>query len=231
MSKVWKAVALALAMCTASGMAAYMKPTILLSEVHPHPKLDSLVPRSFGDWQVDTSIVPVVSDPNLDRILTQIYAETLSRTYRDKQGNVVMLALAYGSSQTKDLQLHRPEICYSAQGFQIKGSKPFDVVFPDKNIKATQLLAVQGERKEHIVYWMRIGDAVASTGMEQAMLRYRYGIKGYIPDGLLFRVSVVSDDEAGAQQLIATFVKQLYQVVPTAERNFVFGTPSDRVDI
>ena len=42
----------------------------------------------------------------------------------DVTGNEIMMMLAHGASQTNDLQLHRPEVCYPAFGYQLSNDGP-----------------------------------------------------------------------------------------------------------
>mgnify|MGYP003340463721 CR=1 FL=1 len=50
----------------------------------------------------------------------QPYDQTLMRTYANSHGEQIMLALAWGERQRQDVKVHRPEVCYPAQGFAIR---------------------------------------------------------------------------------------------------------------
>ena len=49
----------------------------------------------------------------------KIYSQEVGRGYSDGHGNIVMLLVAYGPVQNYRLKSHRPEICYTANGFRI----------------------------------------------------------------------------------------------------------------
>src|SRR3546814_9693687 len=52
-----------------------------------------------------------------------LYSDTLTRLYSHAgTGERVMLLMAYGSTQSDLLQLHRPETCYPAFGYRISRS-------------------------------------------------------------------------------------------------------------
>lgn len=219
-----KSIVVVLAMLAATAGAAFLKPTKLISELQPHPPLEEIVPKSFKDWQVDPHVAPLAIDPSLEKTLSEIYSQTLTRTYVNSRGQRVMLSIAYGANQSRDLQLHRPEVCYAAQGFQI--GQITKEQFPIASVGTVQsktLVAVNGGRVEPITYWMRVGDRLVVTGLEQMLTRYEYGLKGYIPDGLLFRVSNISGDRAESQRLQADFVGDLYQAIAVQNRPFIFG--------
>ena len=63
--------------------------------------------------------------PPPDGLEAEIYNQEVSRAFVDKEGHVVMLMIAYGESQSDRLQLHHPEVCYTAQGFRV--TRPVDL--------------------------------------------------------------------------------------------------------
>jgi len=223
--KYLKSILLFVAMIGSVALADHMKPDTLMSELRPHPKLEDLIPTEFAGWRLDPNTTTLVVDATLQRTLTEIYSETLSRTYVNAQGDRIMLSIAYGANQSRDLQLHRPEVCYSAQGFQVKGisSKPFTLPSSDV-IQSKTLVAKNGPRIEPITYWMRVGDKVVTTGIDQMLTRYNYGLRGYIPDGLLVRVSNIDSDEAKSLDLHKKFITQLYESIKPENKTFIFGS-------
>ena len=54
-----------------------------------------------------------------DPLSAKIYSQEVGRSYTDGHGNIVMLLVAYGPVQNYRLKSHRPEICYTANGFAI----------------------------------------------------------------------------------------------------------------
>ena len=59
-----------------------------------------------------------------DSLEATIYNQEASRGFVDPEGHVVMLMVAYGESQSDRLQLHHPEVCYTAQGFRVSRTSP-----------------------------------------------------------------------------------------------------------
>ena len=47
------------------------------------------------------------------------YDDVLMRSYTNAHGEVVMLALAYGRHQRQEIKIHRPELCYTSQGYAV----------------------------------------------------------------------------------------------------------------
>ena len=137
-----------------------------------------------------------------------------------------MLVVAYGASQSDRLQLHRPEICYAAQGFRVTASKSGAVALGDgaANLPVHVLVAQREGRIEPIVYWMRIGDKVAINNVERQLLKVRYGLQGYVTDGVLVRISTIGLSPDAAFRLEQDFSKSLLNSVSPAARRFLVGT-------
>lgn len=214
-----------LAMLLAAFTTLAMKPTADGNEGLGKGDLEKLVPTSFTDWRIDTSAPPQMVSPDLQASLDQIYSDTVTRTYINSQGERVMLSLAYGKSQSRTLQAHKPEVCYAAQGFQLVSMRKAELTNTIKTeLPVMQLVARQGPRNEAITYWIRTGNVLVRGWYEQNLARFRYGLKGKIPDGLLFRVSSISPDPEKAFALQSSFVTDLLVASsPIARRQFVGG--------
>ena len=105
----------------ASSVSAVVFSPLPETEVHRASiGLETMVPTRFGDWQLDETVLPVLPPPDVEAKVKQIYDETLARTYIDRTGERVMLSIAYGGDQTGRLRVHRPESCYSGQGFLVR---------------------------------------------------------------------------------------------------------------
>ena len=104
-------------MVLSTGLAAALRPTILLADKLAPIQLKTMVPAAFGDWREQLLSSARIIDPQTQEKLDEIYSETLTRTYVNSKGYQIMLSIAYRMNQSAALQLHKPEICYPAQGF------------------------------------------------------------------------------------------------------------------
>jgi len=86
-----------------------------------------------------------------------------------------------------------------------------------------QLVAKQGTRNEPITYWIRIGDTVARGWFEQNLARLRYGLDGKIADGVLVRISTISNDEPDSYRIQQTFLTAMLQAVNREDRFRLVG--------
>ncbi|MGB9107506.1 MAG: exosortase C-terminal domain/associated protein EpsI, partial [Telluria sp.] len=112
-------VILGLAMAGTSALTGALTPKQKVADARADFSLDSMIPTSFAGWSLDASVVPLAPDPTQKELIAALYDQTLSRTYVNAQGQRVMLSIAYGGDQSKQLQLHLPEVCYVAQGFDM----------------------------------------------------------------------------------------------------------------
>lgn len=203
--KHWLAGAIMLA---AAAAAVGLKPTIHMAEQNPI-NLEQMIPQQFGDWKIDQSIVPVKVDPELQARLNKIYSQLVSRTYVNQRGDRVMLSISYGADQSDALKVHRPEVCYPSQGFEILKLAKAKFVLNKETIPVTKLVSKSGNRVEPLMYWVTVGDQAVDTGLSQKLAQIKYGVHRVVPDGLLFRVSTINEDILLGSELNESFTREL----------------------
>lgn len=224
MRDLWRAGLMAAVMLAASLLAVAMTPHRFMADEQRREKLEQLVPEQFGGWTVDRSIVPVPPSPDLQAVIDATYTETLARTYRNSQGERVMLSMAYGRNQHKGMNTHRPEVCYPAQGFKlVQGGQPVQLLADGLSIPVTQVVAAHGARNEPITYWLVVGDRITHFGYGQRSVAIRYGLSGVIPDGVLVRVSSIDNDNAAAFRLQQNFIADMLTAMSPSQRVRLLG--------
>lgn len=222
----FKHLVIGLCMFAAAGMAVALKPTIKVMDSEAKLDLETLIPKQFGEWKIDETIVPLIANPEQQALINKIYNQTLTRTYVNPNGDRVMLSIAYGGDQTDSLALHRPETCYPAQGFQILKSPTISSFSTGEgSIPVKRLVAAQGQRVEPITYWTTVGDTVAVNGLKWKLQQLKYGLTGKIPDGLLFRISSIQGDDAKAYHIQDAFARDLLKALPPSGRQRIIGNP------
>lgn len=179
-------------------------------------ELENIIPKSIGDWEFITSSGLVV--PPEDQLSRAIYSQLLTRAYSDGTNPPIMLLVAQSSSQTGILQIHRPEVCYTAGGYQLSGIERHRIDLPTSPVEAVSLTATNGPRIEHIVYWTRIGDHMPASWREQRLAVARDNLDGKIPDAVMVRVSTFGTNEAEAKAQLDGFVKALMQSLKPGAR-------------
>ena len=218
-----KGIILLVGMLMAVGAASALKPSQSLVEQQEPISLETMIPKQIGDWHVDDSLLPVLANPDKQTLIDKLYSQTLSRTYVNGNGERIMLSIAYGSNQSDGLQVHKPDFCYPAQGFQIT-KKSSEILATDfGRVPVKRLLAVQDTRVEPVTYWITIGDTLAANALQWKLAQLKYGLTGKIPDGLIFRISSLGA-EAIAYPLQEEFVKLLLRDLPPKSRLRLIGS-------
>jgi EpsI family protein len=195
MKQLHRAAAALCLMLACSALAAWLTPTILMAEQRSHPlNLEQDVPNAFGPWLAEDTSIGVVN-PQAQEVLDRIYTQVLARSYVNAQtGQRIMLSIAYGADQRRreGTQLHQPEICYPAQGFQIEANKATSIQLQGGAIPVRRLETNLGRvRHEMVTYWTMTGDVAVATAIDRKYTEFKYGMSGLVPDGLLFRVSSI----------------------------------------
>jgi EpsI family protein len=187
--------------------------------------LDSITPWRAGEWSGrPASDIAAVSPPGT--LAAKLYGEIVQRSYHLEGADTdVMMLLAHGDSQTEDLQLHRPEICYPAFGFELSQDGP--VAIPIENgvsLPARRLIADQPGRRENIVYWTRLGDYLPDSASKQRLDRLKTSMEGIIADGLLARFSIIGPDPSRSFVVLNEFIRALLLSVNPTRRPAFVGT-------
>lgn len=214
-------------MVLSSLLAWWMTPTKHWSDHTATIKYGSLFPASFGGWQLAPEQSTAVVNPQQQETLDAIYDEIVSKVYIDQaSGRRVMVSLAYGSNQSRATQVHKPEVCYPAQGFDLVSmNKDTMALNGPEPLPVMRIVAKMGRRVEPLTYWIRAGDRVVRGSLEQNLARVSLGLRGYIPDGLLFRVSEINPDTTASFALQDRFVREFLGQMPQASRESLIGVP------
>ncbi|MDO8314048.1 MAG: EpsI family protein [Rugosibacter sp.] len=224
MNLIRKSLLLLTLMCAASALAVVLHPTQKIADQKPAINLEAMIPQRFGDWHEVPQSLATLANPQQIELLNKIYNQTLSRTYSNSQGYRIMFLIAYGGDQSDGTQVHKPEVCYPAQGFQLLKKSAATIVLPFGSLLVTRVDAELGQRREPITYWITIGDQVVQSGIQKKLIEMRYGFTGKIPDGLLTRVSSIDQDTAHAYDIQEKFINQMLGAVTPEQRQRLAGS-------
>src|SRR5206468_319477 len=100
-------------------------------------KLEDIVPKSIGRWKFVAASGLIV--PPEDQLSKAIYSQMLTRVYADGDNPPIMLLVAQSGSQTGVLQIHRPEFCYTAGGYQLTPAPPQKIAVGSTTLTTTAL--------------------------------------------------------------------------------------------
>ena len=215
--------------CLATAATAEaMRPNRRVSLLRENQKLENGIPRSFGQWEMRDSD-GVLAPQSEDSLAAKLYNQTVTRMYAGPDGASIMLLIAYGNTQSDTLQLHRPEVCYPAFGFEVTASRAASLpVGAGVAVPGRDLVAIAPGREERISYWTRVGEYLPIDNGEQRRMRFRTALAGIIPDGVLVRISNIQADEAAGFAMNARFVTDLIRAVPAGYRPALITTEKAR---
>jgi EpsI family protein len=193
------------------------------------PRLHDIVPDRVGAWQLAHAphVQVGLATPSNATDRDQPYDDQVTRLYRDSEGHGLMLAVAYGAQQRQEVKIHRPELCYPAQGWEVLSlhSHRFDVGRDTgQAIDGHRMLVRNGQLDEAVSYWIRIGSTYSDSAWQTRWVIVVDGLAGKMSDGVLVRLSErlprgQSPDAAFARQ--AEFARQLVSSLTPAGRDLL----------
>lgn len=201
--------------------AIVMKPSTYIS-ITSNINLNDSIPIAFGDWKVIDQNKLQVVNPKEDSLESKIYTNVFEKSFINSKNQVVMLSIAYGDEQRDDMLVHFPDVCYPAQGFNIDHSKSKSLNIHGMMLPVKFLETQKGPRKEDVTYWVRVGEKIVASRKEQKIESIKYGLKGIIPDGLIFRVSTIKPIDG--QLLHKDFIESLLNSLDSKTYQFLLGS-------
>lgn len=218
----------AVALGLIAGAGIFLRPSI--NSAAPTPHLEKAVPEQFGEWRtLPNPLLQVDLSTDGATSTDQPYDEIVSRTYVNAKGDVIMMALAYGKNQRQEIKIHRPELCYPAQGFKVMSLKSatFDGVTNSLTGQAVpgKRMVVHGKGSDEVVsYWIRIGDTFSASPWRIRWQIMQEGLQGRMTDGILVRlsqrVSPGSNPEP-VHRLLEQFASELVEATPPQARSYL----------
>jgi EpsI family protein len=212
--------ALGLVFASAAGVAAARQPNQRLDYLGK-AKLEDVLPQKFGRWTYVSSSGLVV--PPEDQLSRMLYSQLLTRVYTRDDGLPMMLLIAQSATQTGILQVHRPEICYTAGGYHLSEIQPHMIRLPWGTIPTMSLSATSDNRTEQLVYWTRIGDHLPTTWRQQRIAVATDNLRGLIPDAVMVRVSTLGNDRPAAITFMDDFIAAMMQSVSPQVRRVLMA--------
>lgn len=185
--------------------------------------LAQLMPSRVGDWSHSAEgdrLIPVGERPE-----EGAYDDLLTRYYSDGSGSTIMFLIAYGSAQAGNAQIHRPEACYPAAGFNLHSQGETAIFAKGVPVHVRTMTAEAPGRIEQILYWSRIGDRFPTSSAAQRWATFRQALDGSTPDGALVRISMIHSDQSQALKALTGFARVLLATPSSTLRQLLTGRP------
>jgi len=211
------------AMLGTSGLAFARTPETVLPTID-NKTFNSWAPRQFSGWSMvaDSGVVLPPPDAYRDRL----YDNLVTRVYAQSNEPEIMLLLAYNNRQDGVLQVHRPEICYPVGGFDLSPIRKVTLPLDGKQIGAQIFTATDANRTEHVVYFTRIGSEFPRSWVEQRWAVVEANLVKLIPDGMMYRASLLGGSQNDALKLITRFSQEFVDGCAPKLRKALIGPSS-----
>jgi EpsI family protein len=210
-----------LAMLSVALLAAWARPRVRVVAPEDRMDLDRLFPQQFGNWHLDAASSAFIRPAKASTY--RMYDQVLERTYMNAAGQRVMLSVVFGSEQSSSLQLHRPEVCYRANGFEVRDITASTAQAAGRMWPVTRMLASLPDRPEPITYWTVLGGEVVQDAQSFRWRQWWFAAQREVMDGLLVRVSSIEPPSPAAFALQGEFIAQMVGAISPTNRNKVIG--------
>ena len=209
------------ALCGVSALAYARLPRPNVQPLRPGV-LDAMIPERIGDWVFETTSGLVV--PPADALSDRLYDEVMTRVYVGRDVPPIMFLIAYSSTQTGLLQVHRPEVCYPVGGYRLSATTIAPLALDNRQSLPVRTFAAESPtRTEQGLYWTRVGDALPTNWALQRMAVVEANLQGIIPDGILVRASAIMPDARDAAPYLNRFIRDLAGSLDARGLKLLFG--------
>jgi EpsI family protein len=202
--------------------ASYALPSIRNPQIRAYP-LDQRVPLNFGTYQLAPEVAPVIPDADEQLAVSRAYENTLVRAYRAPDGTLIMLVIGHGRPDSGMLAIHRPEICYSAQGFIVTPMGPQSLGHQFDQVIAQRLFAQNGERMEPVLYWAIVAREQTDLGIAQKLRMLKVALSGQPTDSFLVRISTIGPNTPESFDHLSRFGRDLLKALDAETRADLSG--------
>lgn len=210
--------------CLAAAGAAYVLEPKQRMSLLGAADLERIIPDEFAGWRKDPSHAVLVPEDE-NSLASRLYNQVVARLYLHPDHGHAMMLIAYGDTQSDLLQLHRPEACYPAFGFDIVENQSDTIRLGEGvALPSRALIAVGPSRREHITYWVRMGEFMPVNKNEQRIAKLRTQVRGILPDGVLVRISNIGEDLGRAFLANKQFASDMVLALSPVHRAALIGT-------
>jgi EpsI family protein len=153
----------------------------------------------------------------------QLYSQLLTRVYVAPEQPPMMLLVAQSGRQSGALQVHRPEVCYPASGYQLSPAERHQIATRAGPLSTVFFSANADTRTEQLLYWTRVGRDLPASWSEQRWSVAKANLQGEIPDAVLVRISTILPNRDEAIPALDSFARSLVEALPAQVRPFLTG--------
>lgn len=180
------------------------------------------MPDDLGPWKrrpaAEGRVAPVELDGAFAEALA-IYDLVLEADYVAASLPSMMVNIAYKREIRQEQRFHWPEFCYATQGYDVTRLDPASINL-QAPVDVARFLAKSVDHLEIVAYLIKVGRRTVRTSMQLRRALFMDSLALKVPDGALFRASMVVNDVSGpAMQAswatLMTFMESLLNRAPS----------------
>lgn len=189
-----------------------------VENIPEHPAL-SAISLEPGDWRGEHSLLRdfelTILDP-LDHIVTN---------YRNKDGAVINLYVAYWDEDIRGKRPHSPQICIPGGGWKletINSIKVDEMMLNGESLNANRMEIIRGENRQLVYYWYQQRGRLIRTENSLRLYRYIDKLMKQRTDGAIVRlITALSENEQweDADQRLKNFISLISDDLKTSIPN------------
>ncbi len=218
------ATAIAVAMGATAALGHWVRQPAGGAEGAARVMLDHVLPDRFAGWTLDREAAVYVRAADARGRQVGYFDQVLERSFLGGRDERIMLSVAYLGSQSSDMQLHRPEVCYRAAGFRIDDLVTGALELDGRAMPITRLLARMPGRPEPITYWSIVGGEATASQSQGLSDRLRRAWRRVGRAGVLVRISSIDDEPARAWRLHERFAADMVRTLAPTDRELLLGS-------
>lgn len=186
--------------------------------------IEGILPAYLGDWtRIERSFDSV---PQPSAYTQSIYEQVVAGHYVSPNSRVVTLLLAYNQAQNYASQLHRPDVCYPASGFQILHHEDVDMDISARSIPVRIFDTRRAARLETVLFWTRIGSTYPRSLTQQRLEILRAALSLKKQDGIVVRASMATSMTGDSGDVLIRFAQELAESLSNAQAELLIGPMS-----
>jgi EpsI family protein len=182
--------------------------------IHPERQPLAKFPETIGNWlTVDEQVIEGDAMAILD------VDDYVMRTYANEAGDKIGLYVGYFETQQGDKEIHSPDYCVPAAGWQSVERKQLFLPlsgYSSVKIPVNLYLVTKGSQKQLFIWWYQArGRTYASDYLNRFYLLWD-AITKHRTDGALVRVNTaVHSDVHGLPSTVTSFINAFFPLLPT----------------
>lgn len=146
------------------------------------------------------------------------------RMYRDENGDIYWLFIAYFSSQKYGSQIHSPKHCLPGGGYRILSIEPYNLeIEPGRTITVNRMMIADQRRRELMIYWFETRSGVLHNEFNLKLDLMKNAVTLLPTDAAICRLTMPLPQDGDFEKATAAATQFLHDFYPSIKTALPFG--------